>query len=117
MMNGQELATAVQYNAAVVVIVINNGTFGTIRMHQERRYPGRVIGSELINPDFAALARAYGAYGEAVRSTADFEAAFERAVSSNMPALLELIMDSGTITPSWSARAPVQLEPSPAVQQ
>ncbi|MDD2733728.1 MAG: thiamine pyrophosphate-binding protein [Desulfuromonadaceae bacterium] len=105
MMNGQELATAVQYNAAIVVIVINNGIYGTIRMHQERRYPGRVIGSALVNPDFAALAQAYGAYGEVVKATADFEAAFERAVSSNRPALLELRIDPEEITPRTTLTA------------
>jgi acetolactate synthase-1/2/3 large subunit len=105
MMNGQELATAVKYNAEIVVIVINNGMYGTIRMHQERRYPGRVIGSALLNPDFAALAQAYGAYGEVVSTTADFEAAFERAVSSNRPALLELRMDPEEITPRTTLAA------------
>ena len=67
MMNGQELATAVQYKAGVIIIVFNNSMFGTIRMHQERDYPGRVSGTGLHNPDFAALARAYGAHGEAGR--------------------------------------------------
>lgn len=105
MMNGQELATAVQYGAAVIVIVINNGMFGTIRMHQERRFPGRVSGTELVNPDFAALARAYGAYGEVVEKTADFEAAFDRAVWSERPALLELRMDPEAITPRTTLAA------------
>lgn len=105
MMNGQELATAVQYNAAIVVIVINNGMYGTIRMHQEKRYPGRVIGTALVNPDFAALAQAYGAHGEVVSRTADFEAAFERAVSSNRPALLELRIDPEEITPRTTLTA------------
>ena len=99
MMNGQELATAVQYGAAIIVIVINNGMFGTIRMHQEKHFPGRVSGTALVNPDFAALARAYGAYGEVVEKTADFEAAFDRAVWSVRPALLELRMDPEAITP------------------
>jgi acetolactate synthase I/II/III large subunit len=99
MMNGQELATAVQHDAAIVIIVINNGMYGTIRMHQERRFPGRVSGTTLKNPDFAALARAYGAYGETVTATADFAAAFERAVSSNKPALLELQVDPEALTP------------------
>ena len=105
MMNGQELVTAVHYNAAIVVIVINNGMYGTIRMHQERRYPGRVIGSDLVNPDFAALARACGAYGEVVITTADFAAAFERAVAINGPALLELRMDPEEITPRTTLTA------------
>jgi acetolactate synthase-1/2/3 large subunit len=79
MMNGQELATAVQYDAPVVFIVVNNGSYGTIRMHQERTYPARVSGTDLVNPDFAALARAYGAHGEVVTETAQFAPAFERA--------------------------------------
>lgn len=105
LMNGQELATAVQYDAAVIIIVINNGMYGTIRMHQERRFPGRISGTALKNPDFAALARAYGAYGETVGTTADFEAAFDRAVSSNGPALLELRMDPEAITPRMTLTA------------
>jgi acetolactate synthase-1/2/3 large subunit len=103
MMNGQELATAVQYNAGVVIIVFNNGMFGTIRMHQERDYPGRVSGTELHNPDFAALAVAYGAHGEVVDKTADFGPALERALahanSRNLPALIELRYDGNLITP------------------
>ena len=98
LMNGQELATAVQYGANVVFIVVNNGMYGTIRMHQEREYPGRVSGSELRNPDFAALARAYGAHGEIVERTADFAPAFERAVTAGRPALLELRIEPDAIT-------------------
>ena len=86
MMNGQELATAVQYGAKAIFIVVNNGMYGTIRMHQERNYPGRVSGTELNNPDFAALARAYGANGEAVEKTEDFAPAFERALPPTGPA-------------------------------
>ncbi|HEX8407095.1 MAG TPA: thiamine pyrophosphate-binding protein [Duganella sp.] len=103
MMNGQELATAVQYNAGVVIIVFNNGMFGTIRMHQERDYPGRVSGTELHNPDFAALAVAYGAHGEVVDTTAEFGPALERALahanSRNLPSLIELRYDGNLITP------------------
>jgi acetolactate synthase-1/2/3 large subunit len=98
MMTGQELATAVQYGAAVIFIVVNNGMYGTIRMHQEREYPERVHATALNNPDFAALARAYGAHGELVERTADFAPAFERAVSSGRPALLELRIDPEAIT-------------------
>jgi acetolactate synthase-1/2/3 large subunit len=98
-MTGQELATAVQYGLDIVILVVNNGMYGTIRMHQERSYPGRVSGTSLINPDFAALARAYGAYGELVERTADFPAAFERAVAAGKPALLELRIDPEAITP------------------
>jgi thiamine pyrophosphate-dependent acetolactate synthase large subunit-like protein len=72
MMTGQELATAVQYGAGVIIVVFNNSMFGTIRMHQEKTYPGRVSGTTLHNPDFAALARAYGGHGEIVEKTADF---------------------------------------------
>ena len=69
LMNGQEIATAVQYDAAVIFIVVNNGMYGTIRMHQEREYPGRVYGTGLRNPDFAAYARSFGAHGETVEET------------------------------------------------
>jgi acetolactate synthase-1/2/3 large subunit len=103
MMNGQELATAVQYRAGVVVIVFNNGMFGTIRMHQERDYPGRVSGTELHNPDFAALAVAYGGHGEVVTTTAEFAPALERALAwadaRQLPALIELRYDGNLITP------------------
>jgi acetolactate synthase-1/2/3 large subunit len=73
--------------------LFNNASYGTIRMHQARDYPGRIIGTELRNPDFAALARAYGAHGELVTRTADFLPAFERAVASGMAALIELATD------------------------
>jgi len=104
MMNGQELATAVQYKAGVVVIVFNNQMFGTIRMHQERDYPGRVSGTGLHNPDFAALARAYGAHGEVVEATEEFGAALRRALAhtaaTRLPALIELRYDGNLITPN-----------------
>jgi acetolactate synthase-1/2/3 large subunit len=99
LMSGQELGTAVQYEAAIVVLVVNNGMYGTIRMHQERHYPGRVSGTDLVNPDFAALARAFGAHGDVVESTADFGAALEAALGSGRPALLELRVDPEAITP------------------
>lgn len=99
MMNGQELATAVQYDARAIFIVVNNGMYGTIRMHQERNYPGRVSGTELKNPDFAALARAYGANGEVVEKTGDFAPAFERALAADRPSLLEIRIDPEAITP------------------
>ncbi|UUP16175.1 thiamine pyrophosphate-binding protein [Nitratireductor thuwali] len=100
MMNGQEFATAMQYSLPIIVIVVNNGTFGTIRMHQEREYPGRVSGTDLKNPDFAALARAYGGHGETVEETADFAPAFERARASGKPALIEIKLDAEAITPT-----------------
>ncbi len=99
LMTGQELATARQYDLRIVFIVVNNGMYGTIRMHQEREYPGRVSGTELKNPDFAALARAYGHHGEVVESTAEFEPAFERALAAKSSALLELRIDPEAITP------------------
>jgi acetolactate synthase-1/2/3 large subunit len=99
LMNGQELATAVQYGLPIVVLVVNNGMYGTIRMHQERHHPGRVHGTGLINPDFGALARAFGAYGEVVERTEDFAPAFERALEEGRPALLELRVDPEAITP------------------
>jgi acetolactate synthase-1/2/3 large subunit len=105
LMTAQELATAVQHRLEVVVLVVNNGRYGTIRMHQERAYPGRVIGTELQNPDFAALARAYGAAGEPVADTAAFPAAFERALAAGRPALLDLRVDPGTIAPGLELSA------------
>jgi acetolactate synthase-1/2/3 large subunit len=104
MMNGQELATAVQYKAGVVIIVFNNSMFGTIRMHQERGYPGRVSGTTLHNPDFAALAKAYGAHGEVVARTEEFGPALARALehtrTQKLPALIELRYDGNLITPN-----------------
>ncbi|HDS1744046.1 MULTISPECIES: thiamine pyrophosphate-binding protein [Pseudomonas] len=99
MMNGQELATAAHYGARVITIVVNNGMYGTIRMHQERSYPGRVSGTELHNPDFAALARAYGLHGETVTRTEDFVVAFERCQASGKPALIEIQVDPEALTP------------------
>lgn len=104
MMTGQELATAVQYGAGVVILVFNNSMFGTIRMHQEKTYPGRVSGTTLHNPDFAALARAYGGHGEVVERTADFAPALARALEHangrHLPALIELRYDGNLITPN-----------------
>jgi acetolactate synthase-1/2/3 large subunit len=99
LMTGQELATAVQYEANVVTVVVDNGSYGTIRAHQERRYPGRVIATELRNPDFAAYARAFGAWGERVERTADFPAAFEAARRAGRPALVHLVTDVEDIAP------------------
>jgi acetolactate synthase-1/2/3 large subunit len=97
LMNGQELATAMQYGAKPIFFVVNNGMYGTIRMHQEREYPTRVSGTGLTNPDFAALARAYGLHGEAVERTADFADAFERSRKSGRAALIEFRMDPEAI--------------------
>ena len=100
LMNGQEFATAVQYGAPIIVLVVNNGMYGTIRMHQEREFPGRVSGTELANPDFAAYARAFGGHGETVRETPEFAPAFDRALASGKPAVVELQIDPEAITPS-----------------
>jgi acetolactate synthase-1/2/3 large subunit len=105
LMTGQELATAVQYGLAIVVLVVNNGMYGTIRMHQERHYPGRVHGTSLTNPDFAAYARAFGAHGEVVETTEQFAPALERALSAGRPALLELRLAGEAITPSTTLSA------------
>ncbi len=99
MMTCQELATAVQYNIPIIIILANNGTYGTIRMHQERDYPERISGTGLKNPDFAAMAASFGAHGETVRKTADFEGAFTRAQNSNRPALINCLIDADAITP------------------
>lgn len=98
-MNGQELGTAMQAGARPIVLVLNNGIYGTIRAHQERHYPERVSGTTLENPDFAALARAYGFHAERVEATADFAAAFERALASPTGALLDLAISPDAITP------------------
>ena len=98
LMNGQELATAVQYGLNVIFIVVDNGMYGTIRMHQERHYPGRVYGTDLRNPDFAALARAYGAQGETVTRTEDFLPALDRALAARVPSLIALTVDPQAIT-------------------
>jgi acetolactate synthase-1/2/3 large subunit len=105
LMNGQEFATAVQYGLNIVVVVIDNGIYGTIRMHQEREYPGRVVGSQLRNPDFAAYARAFGGHGETVLKTEEFEPAFERALGSGLPAILHVKIDPEAITPTTTLSA------------
>src|SRR5215213_505878 len=105
LMTAQELATAVQHRLDVVVLVANNGMYGTIRMHQERAYPGRVTATELQNPDFPALARAYGAAGEAVTEAEAFPAALERALEAGRPALLDLHVDPESIAPGLTLSA------------
>ncbi len=99
LMTAQELATARQAGAPVVVVVLDNGMYGTIRMHQERRFPGRVSGTDLENPDFVALARAFGAYGERVERTADVPAALDRALGAGTAAVLHLPVDPEALTP------------------
>jgi acetolactate synthase-1/2/3 large subunit len=105
LMSGQELATAVQHDLPILVIVVNNGMYGTIRMHQERHYPGRVVGTDLVNPDFAAYARAFGAHGETVTETAAFAGALDRALASGGSALIELQIDPDAINPRTTLTA------------
>ncbi|MBW3617577.1 MAG: thiamine pyrophosphate-binding protein [Proteobacteria bacterium] len=99
LMTGQELSTAVQYGAAVIVVVVDNGSFGTIRMHQEREFPGRVVATDLSNPDFAAFAAACGAWSVTVTRTADFPAALEQARRAGLPALIHLKTGLEQISP------------------
>ncbi|MBL8835690.1 MAG: thiamine pyrophosphate-binding protein [Alphaproteobacteria bacterium] len=98
MMSGQEVATAVQYGGKPIILVFNNNIYGTIRMHQEREHPTRVVGTDLVNPDFAALGRAMGCHGESVHRTDEFAPAFERAVKSGKAAVIELRTDPELIT-------------------
>lgn len=100
LMNGQEFATAVQHGLPVIVVLIDNGLYGTIRMHQEREFPGRTIASSLRNPDFAAYARAFGGHGETVEATAEFLPAFERALASGLPSVIHVKIDPEAITPT-----------------
>ncbi|MBB5506724.1 thiamine pyrophosphate-binding protein [Paraburkholderia atlantica] len=100
MMAAQELATAMQYDLRVLFIVVNNSHFGTIRMHQERHYPHRVHGTGLTNPDFAAFARSFGAHGETVERTEDFLPALQRAIESQLPAVIEIRMPQEASTPA-----------------
>ncbi len=97
-MTGQELSTAVRYGVAPLILVFNNGMYGTIRMHQERRHPGRAIATRLVNPDFAALARAYGAHGETVERTEQFGPALRHALAAGRAAVIELRMDPDVIS-------------------
>ena len=105
LMTGQELATAVQYDAPIIVIVVNNGIYGTIRMHQEKHYPGRVIGTDIRNPHFAAFARAFDAVGEIVEDTAQFGPAFDKCVASGKTAVIEVRIDPQAITPNTTLDA------------
>jgi acetolactate synthase-1/2/3 large subunit len=104
-MNGQELATAMQYGLGIVFVVIDNGMYGTIRMHQERNYPARVSGTDIVNPDFAALARAYGAHAETVTATSEFAPAFTRALAAGKAALLHVKVDRQALTMNASLAA------------
>ena len=101
LMYPQEIGTAVQHKANLVIIVVNNGIYGTIRMHQERRYPGRVMATDIHNPDFLALAQSFGAYAERIDNTQAFPPAYERAVAAARPAVLELRVDPAQLTPTF----------------
>ena len=105
LMNGQEFMTAVQYDLPVVIAIVDNGMYGTIRMHQEREYPGRVVATALKNPDFAAYARAFGGFGVTVEKTADFAKAYEAARASGKPAIIHLKVDPSAITPVTTIEA------------
>ncbi|MBP7572620.1 MAG: thiamine pyrophosphate-binding protein, partial [Rhodoferax sp.] len=98
LMNGQELATAVQHGAKSIILLLNNGMYGTIRMHQERDYPQHVVGTKLQNPDFAALARAYGYAGVRITRTAEFEAELLAALARPEGTLIEVTLDPEVIT-------------------
>jgi len=98
LMTGQEIATAFHHGVAPIVLVFNNDMYGTIRMYQERTYPGRVSGTSLTNPDFARLIEAFGGHGETVAETSEFGPAFERAVASGKPAIIELRANPEQIT-------------------
>ncbi|MGU3338369.1 thiamine pyrophosphate-binding protein [Methylobacterium mesophilicum] len=105
MMTVQEFATAVQYGIAIVIVVLDNGMYGTIRMHQEREYPGRVSATELRNPDFAALARSCGGHGERVERTEEFAPAFERSLAAGLPAMIHCLVDPEALTPTMTLAA------------
>jgi acetolactate synthase-1/2/3 large subunit len=105
LMNGQELATAMQYKLPIIAVVLDNSTFGTIRMHQEREYPGRVSGTDLRNPDFAAMARSFGGFGAIVEKTEDFAPAFIAAQKSGLPSVIHVKFDAEGITPTTTLSA------------
>lgn len=105
MMTGNDFATAVQYSRPIIVVLWDNGTYGTIRMHQEREYPGRVVGTDLKNPDFAAYAKAFGGFGIRIEKTADFPAAFAAAQKSGLPSIIHLKVDAEPLTPGMSMSA------------
>jgi acetolactate synthase-1/2/3 large subunit len=97
-MTGQEISTAVKDGLNVIILVFNNAMYGTIRLHQERRFPDRIMATELNNPDYGAVARASGAFGETVETTEEFRPALERALRSGLPAVLGLLMDPDVIS-------------------
>jgi acetolactate synthase-1/2/3 large subunit len=105
LMNGQEFATAMQYKLPIICLVLDNSTFGTIRMHQEREYPGRVSGTDLVNPDFAAMGRSFGGFGATVTKTAEFAPAFIAAEASGLPSIIHVKFDAEGITPTTTLSA------------
>jgi acetolactate synthase-1/2/3 large subunit len=105
LMNGQEFATAVQYDLPIIVLIMDNGMYGTIRAHQEREFPGRISATALKNPDFAAYAKAFGGFGARVERTEDFAAAFEAAQASGKPAIIHCIVDPQAISPATTLDA------------
>jgi acetolactate synthase-1/2/3 large subunit len=105
MMNGNELATAMRHNINVVTLVIDNSSFGTIRMHQERHYPGRTHATDLANPDFVAYAESFGVFAQRVERTEDFPAALAAARAANKPALIHSLTDIENIAPGVTVRA------------
>ena len=105
LMNGQEFATAVQYGLPIIVVLIDNGMYGTIRMHQERMFPHASSRQDSRNPDFAAYARAFGGHGETVAETAEFLPAFERALASGLPSIVHVKVDPDAITPTTTLAA------------
>ena len=98
-MTCQEFGTACEFGANIIVLICDNGMYGTIRMHQERTYPGRVSGTAMTNPDFAAWAKSYGGYGETVQRTDDFSGALDRALNAGVPAILDLKVSPYAISP------------------
>jgi acetolactate synthase-1/2/3 large subunit len=117
LMNGQELATAVQHGGKSIILLLNNGMFGTIRMHQEREYPEHVTGSKLQNPDFAVLAQAYGYVGVRIDKTDDFEVALREALARPVGTLIEVILDPEVITTRGTLSAITQTALSKQVGQ
>lgn len=99
MMASQDFATAVQHQLPIIVVIVNDAMYGSIRMHQKLNYPGRPSGTDLLNPDFAALARTYGAHGESINQHDQFPGAFERAMLAEMPAVIEIRVDGKQLTP------------------
>ena len=98
MMSGMELVTAVQYSTRLIILVFNNGSYGTIRMHQEQKYPGRVIATNLENPDFVKIGVAMGAYAETIQETAEFLPAYRRCLMAKKPCILELKTDKNQLS-------------------